>query len=429
MRQNLNPWYNILNQSYGICILWEGEFTMAKTEKVKAKTSAAKKAEPKKLTAKEEPKKLAAKEPVKRVATKKQEKIAVKPEPKKVTTKEVKKLAVQPEPKKVAVKEVKKVAMKDEPKKAVKKTAVKKTAKKETAKAVEIKEIPKAVKKKTVKKATAKNEKQAYYDEMSLDDCIMNMRKMNVQYGYEDYAQLLYDETDIKQLIQNIHEGNHLGDFELDYKIDGYDQDLVKVTLDKVKKTLDLTPADFKQLKQAMDKAKTFKMSDDAEVNAEEYLSEFHLCERISMLAKCKRIHALEEMNKVLKSDVSEFTAHFMNLAYDLLPTWQYNDVVFYEDFMYSFISLFDELYLIYEQRIQLDCADLYIRHGDRDRGNAGYDYLLRENQIKDYIYYRFAHVYEDIDMGMAKSIAQSSLQYVDDRYVYYPNIIEILNK
>ncbi|MCI8272031.1 MAG: neurofilament protein [Erysipelotrichaceae bacterium] len=344
----------------------------------KETTTASAKAETKKLTVKKEAKRLTSKEPVKRVGTKKVEKIEAKPEPKKVAAKEVKKIAHKAAPKAV--------------------------------------KSPAAVKK-------------AYYDAMSLEDCIANMQRMNVQYHYEDYAQLLTDESDVKQLIKNIREGNHLDALELDYEKDGYDQDLVKVTLDKVKKSMDLTAADFRDLRKKIAAAAMFVMQEDAEKNAEEYLHEFHLCERISMLAKRRRIDALEDMDALLGTDIMAFTDHFMKLAYALLPTWKYEDVVFYEDFMYAYLSLFDVLYEEYEQRIQLDCADLYILHGDRGRGNAGYDYLLRENQIKDYIYYRFAHVYEHIDPDMAKAIAQAALGVVDDRYVYYKDIAEIQNR
>ena len=75
-----------------------------------------------------------------------------------------------------------------------------------------------------------------------------------------------------------------------------------------------------------------------------------------------------------------------------------------------------------------MDVADLYIEHGDYGLGDANYEYILRENQIKDYIYLRFAKIYYDsVDREKAKSIAYSALQYVDERYTYYPDIIAIL--
>ena len=71
----------------------------------------------------------------------------------------------------------------------------------------------------------------------------------------------------------------------------------------------------------------------------------------------------------------------------------------------------------------------LYIKHGDFGHGDECYGYILRDNQIKDYIYYRFASVYEDIDFNKAKALAYESLQYVDGRYTYYQNIMDIINK
>ena len=74
-----------------------------------------------------------------------------------------------------------------------------------------------------------------------------------------------------------------------------------------------------------------------------------------------------------------------------------------------------------------MDVADLYILHGDYGLGDADYAYILRENQIKDYIYYRYASIYEGVDKDKAKQIANQALQFVDDRFTYYPNIIAVL--
>jgi len=90
-------------------------------------------------------------------------------------------------------------------------------------------------------------------------------------------------------------------------------------------------------------------------------------------------------------------------------------------------LSHFTDLHDKYANRAMMDVADLYIEHGDYGLGDANYGYIIRENQIKDYIYYRYANVYVDIDREKARSIAQSALQYVDSRYTYYPNIMSIL--
>ena len=48
---------------------------------------------------------------------------------------------------------------------------------------------------------------------------------------------------------------------------------------------------------------------------------------------------------------------------------------------------------------------------------NVDYGYVLRENQLKDQIYFRFASVYEPFDPQRAKNIAQDALRVIDDRY------------
>ena len=72
--------------------------------------------------------------------------------------------------------------------------------------------------------------------------------------------------------------------------------------------------------------------------------------------------------------------------------------------------------------------AVLFIKHGDYGQGDADYNYVIRENDIKDYIFFRFANVYRPIDLQKAKSIAGSALRYVDGRYDFYPMIMEIIN-
>lgn len=320
-------------------------------------------------------------------------------------------------------KEVKAVAKTTDVKKEeAKKTKEAKPAEKKTAKAT----------KPTAKKATVKKadqEKLDQYAVRSLTDCINDMKKMQVQYEYEDYYRLLLDEPDLKKLASNIIEGNHIKENHYDYKKLGYDMDLVAVTLEKVAETMDIKAADFKEYKKAITKALRFKMGDDAEANAAEYLDEFKLAEKLLMIGQRKNITDAEVLSDTIGADVNEYFKHFFELAYDLLPSWQYDDVKFYENFAYAVLSQFNDLYQSEQQRIQIDVADLYIKHGDYQLGDEMYGYILRDNQIKDYIYYRYASVYKDIDFNKAKSIAYSSFQYVDDRYTYYPNILEIANQ
>ena len=171
------------------------------------------------------------------------------------------------------------------------------------------------------------------------------------------------------------------------------------------------------------------ELGEDAEANASEYLKEFKLCEKILMLGQRKNIISSEEVSKLLDVDVDAFIEHFFNFAYGILPGWQYDDVKFYEDFAYAVLSQYTDLYTKYQLRVLIDVADLYIKHGDFQHGDVCYGYILRDNQIKDYIYYRFAHVYEDIDFNKAKALAYESLQFVDGRYTYYQNIMDIINK
>ena len=307
----------------------------------------------------------------------------------------------------VAAEEKTPTAVKEEKKPAAKKQTAKKTTKKASAKASHVKE----------------------YEAYSLDDCIAKMQTMGVQYDYNDYTRILLDEADDKVTAKNIIEGNGIKEKGFTFEKDGCDEELVLVVLNKVKETMDIKAADFKEIKKDVKASMKAELGEDAEANASEYLKEFKLCEKILMLGQRKNIISSEEVSKLLDVDVDAFIEHFFNFAYGILPGWQYDDVKFYEDFAYAVLSQYTDLYTKYQLRVLIDVADLYIKHGDFQHGDVCYGYILRDNQIKDYIYYRFAHVYEDIDFNKAKALAYESLQFVDGRYTYYQNIMDIINK
>ena len=72
-----------------------------------------------------------------------------------------------------------------------------------------------------------------------------------------------------------------------------------------------------------------------------------------------------------------------MDLAYSVLKTWKYEDVDYYEHFIYAVLSQLEDLHDTYRNRIMMDVADLYILHGDYGLGDADYGYILRETKSK----------------------------------------------
>lgn len=431
---------------------------MAKTTKkttkstVKKQTVAASIKEPvKKIAVEPEKKKITAKPEAKKITVSKEpEKIAVKPEPKKITTKEIQKLEtkevksvvakkVEPSKKAKPVKKeaVKKEALKKEVQpaktevvvaeaKPVKKEAVKKTVAK---KASEKKATPKPTPAKKVAKQSISQDKMEEMMSYSLDKCISMLQAIGVMHSYEAYMNILLDEANLEIVEKNIIEGNRLREIEFDYDKNNFDMNLIKITLAKVSATMDLKASDYAIIKKDMSASMKVKLSKDDDKNAKEYLNEFKTAEKILMIGQRKNITVSSDVSELIGGDIEAFVEHFFNLAYEILPTWQYDDVKFYEDFAYAILSQYTDLYAKYQLRILIDCADLYIQHGDFVHGDECYGYILRDNQIKDYIYYRYVSVYENIDMNKAKGIAYESLQYVDDRYMYYPNIMEVLNK
>lgn len=385
------------------------------------KTEPAKKAEASKPAAKkaEEVKKA----PAKKTTTKKA--APKKAAPKKTTTAK----KAEPAKKEAAAKkaeEVKKAA-------PAKKTASKKAAPKKTATKAKASPKKAAVKKASpAKKPSAsktKKEKLEQYNNFAIDTCLEMAKAMGVAMDYDAYAAMLLDSDNIKQMAKDVLAKYNVDAKAFSFEKDGYDTDLIEVIFNRISETVDIKASDFKDIAKDIKTHAQYEIQDDATANNEEYQKDFDLVREVLMIGQRKNIHSTEDMKAFVKEDPTDLIGKFMDLALQVLPLFEYDDVKYYENFIYAVLSQFDNLHQKWGTRALMDVADLYIKHGDYGLGDANYNYVLRENEIKDMIYYRFANVYVGIDLDKAKAIANSSFQYVDDRYDYYPKIIEILEK
>lgn len=344
------------------------------------------------------------------------------------------------EKKKVAVKKVaaekkasakkEKVKPAEEKKAPAKKVAAEKKApaKKAAAKPATTKKASTkktTTKKTTTKKATTKKmTKEEQYAKLSLDTCLDLAKAMSMDVTRESIIQQLILNPDVKSVSENLVNKYQLtGKFN--FEEDGYDEGLVEVLVSKVFETADIKPQKPEDLQADVAHALNYKFT-DVVADGEEYKDQFDTMRKVLMIAQHKNIHDSKKLEEV-GVDVEKFVEEFMDLAYSVLKTWKYEDVDYYEHFIFAVLSQLEDLHNKYSNRIMMDVADLYILHGDYGLGDADYAYILRENQIKDYIYYRYASIYEGVDKDKAKQIANQALQFVDDRFTYYPNIIAVL--
>ena len=313
---------------------------------------------------------------------------------------------------------------------AKKTTAAKKApAKKAEAKPVEEKKVP--AKKTTTKKATTKKvttkkmTKEEQYAKLSLDTCLDLAKAMSMDVTRDSIIQQLILNPDVKSVSKDLINKYQLtGKFN--FEEDGYDEGLVEVLVSKVFETADIKPQKAEDLQADVNRALNYTFT-DVVADGDEYKAQFDTMRKVLMIAQHKGIHDSKKLDEEIGIDVEKFVEEFMNLAYSVLKTWKYEDVDYYEHFIYAVLSQLEDLHDTYRNRIMMDVADLYILHGDYGLGDADYGYILRENQIKDYIYYRYASIYEGVDKDKAKQIANQALQFVDDRFTYYPNIITVL--
>ena len=388
---------------------------------VEAKKEEVKTAEVKKAT---KPAVEVKKEEVKPAETKKAP--AKKATTKKATTKKAVKPAVEAKKEEVKSAETKKATAKKATKSAVK-------AKKEEVKPAETKKATakKTTKKTTTKKTTTKKvttkkmTKEEQYAKLSLDTCLDLAKAMSMNVTRDSIIQQLILNPDVKSVSKDLVNKYQLtGKFN--FEEDGYDEGLVEVLVSKVYETADIKPEKAEDLQADVDHALNYKFT-DVVADGEEYKAQFDTMRKVLMIAQHKDIHDSKKLDEEIGIDVEKFVEEFMDLAYSVLKTWKYEDVDYYEHFIYAVLSQLEDLHDTYRNRIMMDVADLYILHGDYGLGDADYGYILRENQIKDYIYYRYASIYEGVDKDKAKQIANQALQFVDDRFTYYPNIIAVL--
>ena len=402
----------------------------APVKKEEAKPAEEKKAPAKKVAAeKKTPAKKEAKPVEKKKATAKKATAEKKAPAKKEEAKPAEKKKVTA---KKATAEKKTPAKKEEAKPAEEKKATveKKTpAKKAAAKPVTTKKASTkktTTKKTTNKKATTKKmTKEEQYAKLSLDTCLDLAKAMSMDVTRDSIIQQLILNPDVKSVSENLVNKYQLtGKFN--FEEDGYDEGLVEVLVSKVFETADIKPQKPEDLQADVTHALNYKFT-DVVADGEEYKDQFDTMRKVLMIAQHKDIHDSKKLEEEVGVDVEKFVEEFMDLAYSVLKTWKYEDVDYYEHFIFAVLSQLEDLHNKYSNRIMMDVADLYILHGDYGLGDADYAYILRENQIKDYIYYRYASIYEGVDKDKAKQIANQALQFVDDRFTYYPNIIAVL--
>ena len=385
-------------------------------KKAPAKKAAAKKAAVKKEAApKEEAKETPAadaekKAPARKTAAKKA--AAKKAAPKKEAAPKEEKAAVKEEAKETVI-------VQDEAAEKAKEAAVD-APKAEEVTITEIKEEPK-------KSMASKEEKTAAYNAFSTDTLLEMASELGLKKTADDLKALMKEDSDLAEIADELAKDAEKAD-DFTFEDDGYDIDILPVLVARIYDSIDFSLVNPKTLKDRINAALALELTGDALADTDVYNTLFDTVREVLMIAQQNNIHGVQQINDTVLADVPALVVKFMDVAYNVLKTWQYNDVKYYEGFIYSVLSQFEELHQSLGTRAMMDVADQLILHGDYGLGDANYRYIIRENAIKDMIYFRFASIYRDLDRDKARAIAHEALQWVDGRYDYYQAIVDILN-
>lgn len=281
---------------------------------------------------------------------------------------------------------------------------------------------------KKVEKKDMTPEERAFYD--TLDD--QTLMDMMAALGLDMDLDTLLNELTRAESIDGAIAGYKKEAADNDkvytFTVDGFDDNVIEYLCKRLAERIPNKKEDNLKLA-AKITADTDRMLINEGINDSAIYNDlFDDVRQVLVYAQQNQIESLEEMEKIIPADLHALIDRFMTVALTMLPGWQYNDVKYYEGFLYGVMAQFDDL-ADWQNRALMDIADLYILHGDYTRGNDGYAYVLRENQLKDQIYFRFANVYADFDLQRAKGIARDALRVIDGRYDFYSNLIDILNR
>ena len=343
------------------------------------------------------------------------------PAKKAAAKKEAPKKEAAPKEEKTAVKEEAKetVIVQDEAAEKAKEAAVD-APKAEEVTITEIKEEPK-------KSMASKEEKTAAYNAFSTDTLLEMASELGLKKTADDLKALMKEDSDLAEIADELAKDAEKAD-DFTFEDDGYDIDILPVLVARIYDSIDFSLVNPKTLKDRINAALALELTGDALADTDVYNTLFDTVREVLMIAQQNNIHGVQQINDTVLADVPALVVKFMDVAYNVLKTWQYNDVKYYEGFIYSVLSQFEELHQSLGTRAMMDVADQLILHGDYGLGDANYRYIIRENAIKDMIYFRFASIYRDLDRDKARAIAHEALQWVDGRYDYYQAIVDILN-
>lgn len=364
------------------------------------------------------------KEVVEKKSVKTEEKpIKVKEEPKKITAKpEAKKLTTKPEAKKLTTKENKKLTLKEEVKEEVIVNVEKPVKADRKVKEKAVKKVAKAEEKvvKEKKPRVKKDKVEVVVDlPFSAEEGITKMHGYNVFYTFDEYHRILLENETVDKAINYIKDACHLENF---------DDSILAVLFADLIARVDMTRKKFIEMGDTLREIMTRK-AETLEEESQLYHDTFFQAGKILEFGERFKFTNLEELSAWTMIDLKKYFNFYMDVALKALRVWEDKDLENYEDFMSEVISQFDDCDNLFDFRFQIDVADLQIAHHFYAKGDSTFEYMLRENEIKDYIYYRYANAYVESNLDKAKWIANRAFTCVDERYVYFPKLIEIVNK
>lgn len=275
---------------------------------------------------------------------------------------------------------------------------------------------------------SASDEENAFYSSLDDQTLLEMAQAVGLDMDYDTLKKELELSPDIDAQTQKYLEDAARSGKKFTFEKDGFDERVIPFLTKKIAATLPNKEKDNVEFARKATADINRMLINDSANDTAIYNDLFADVKHVLMYAQQNGLYTLEDVEKAIPADLAKLIDRFMTVAYTILPGWQYNDVKYYEGFLYSVMAQFDDL-ADQQNRALMDIADLYIKHGDYQKGNDGYGYVLRENQLKDQIYYRFAKVYEPFDLQRAKGIASDALRIIDGRYTYYPQILEILQK
>lgn len=269
-------------------------------------------------------------------------------------------------------------------------------------------------------------DKWQHYRAFNQSTCLEMAWQMGFTLNEEDYQAMLLKYDTLQKAAQAIWRKFKVKAGDYDFDEDGYDRDVILAILENCQQKAPVIASEFSELADQADSLQESEVGQDATQDNQNLSAYENLFEKALFIAQARHFDEQALLNET-GLDVLSLVPAYLQLAEHLYPHHEMDQVIHFERLMSRLCSEFEQVHQKYGQNVMMSLADLYAHHSQLDKAHQLYRYLLRDNDLVDYIYLRYASLFASLsEKETAQALAQEGLRYVDERFLYYPELVKL---